>query len=112
MRKLAVGLLTFAMLTFSAGSVLGAVDAAKLEEMKALTQQMYSLKTQLIDKQVDAGLLDQSKAAEIKQHLAQRQKQIEQDLANGQFNGFGKKKGSHCEKQSAPASPQATPSHS
>ena len=66
MRKLAASILALALLVLSAVPALGAVDQEKLKEIKALTQQMNSIKVQIIDKEVEAGILDQTKADKIK----------------------------------------------
>ncbi|MGC7871231.1 DUF2680 domain-containing protein [Desulfosporosinus sp. SYSU MS00001] len=93
LRKFAVTSLTVAFLAFGAGTCLAAPDPAKLDELKALNQQMFTLKKQMVDKQLEAGLLDQEKAAKIKTFIEERQKQVEDDFAKGQYSGFGKKHG-------------------
>ncbi|MGI6120453.1 MAG: DUF2680 domain-containing protein [Desulfosporosinus sp.] len=93
LKKLTVSLLTLAFLTFGAGTSLAAPDPAKLDELKTLNQQMYTLKKQIVDKQLEAGLIDQEKSAKIKGFIEKRQKQMEEDFANGQYTGFGKKNG-------------------
>lgn len=93
MRKLAASILALALLVLSAVPAFGAVDQGKLKEIKALTQQMNSLKTQIIDKEVEAGILDQTKADKIKNAMQERQKRIEQDIDKGEFHGFKPKKG-------------------
>ncbi|MDR3270870.1 MAG: YckD family protein [Peptococcaceae bacterium] len=110
MKKLAIGLLTLALVTFFAGSALGAVDTAKFAEIKTITQQMHALKIQLIDKQAEAGLIGQEKASAMKQHAEQRQNKIEQELDNGQFKGFGKHQGHHADQQPATESTPPKPS--
>lgn len=93
MRKLAASILALALLVLSAVPALGAVDQEKLKEIKALTQQMNSIKVQIIDKEVEAGILDQTKADKIKKAVQERQKRIEQDIDKGEFHGLGHKKG-------------------
>lgn len=93
MRKLAVSVLALALLVLSAAPALGAVDQSKLNEIKGLTQQMYGIKAQIIDKEVEAGILDQTKADKIKQKMQEHQQKIEQDIDKGEFHGFGHKKG-------------------
>jgi len=99
LKKFAASLLTVAFLTLGAGSAFGAttVDPAKVQELKALHQQMYELKVQMIDKRVEAGILEQEKATKIKESMQKHQKQVEEDLANGKYD-FGKKHGKDCKK--------------
>ena len=114
-KKFTVSLLTLAFLVFGAGTSLAAPDPAQLDELKALNQQMYTLKMQMVDKQLEAGLLDQEKSAKIKAFIEKRQKQIEEDFAKGQYTGFGKKHGQGFDrgcKFKAQDSPQTSPSPS
>ncbi|AGA70800.1 Protein of unknown function (DUF2680) [Desulfitobacterium dichloroeliminans LMG P-21439] len=94
LKKFAVSLLTLAFLSLGAGSAFGATaaapDPAKLAELKALHQQMVELKVQMLDKQVEAGILEKEKAAEIKAKIEHHQKKVEEDLANGKYD-FGKR---------------------
>ncbi|AFM02329.1 MULTISPECIES: DUF2680 domain-containing protein [Desulfitobacterium] len=102
LKKLAVSLLTLAFLTFGAGTAFGATttapDPAKLAEIKALHQQMVELKVQMIDKKVEAGILEKEKAEKIKEAIKERQKKVEEDLANGKVD-FGKKHHKDCDKK-------------
>ncbi|HBV87243.1 MAG TPA: hypothetical protein DEF42_11485 [Desulfosporosinus sp.] len=93
MRRLAASILALAMLVVGAVPAFGAVDQDKLKEIKALHQQMYTIKAQIIDKEVEAGILDQTKAEKIKNAMQERQQRMEQDMDNGEFRGFGHKKG-------------------
>lgn len=80
LKKFAVSLLTLAFLSLGAGSAFGATaaapDPAKLAELKALHQQMVELKVQMLDKQVEAGILEKEKAAEIKAKIEHHQKRL------------------------------------
>ena len=108
MRKLAAGILTLTLLFLSAVPAFGAVDQSKLKEIKALTQQMHTIKAQIVDKEVEAGILDQAKAEKIKNAMQERQQRIEQDIDKGEFQGLGHKKGC-CRKHSNDSpSPQKT----
>jgi len=108
MRRLAASFLAIALLVLSAVPAFGAVDQGKLNEIKALTQQMNSIKTQIIDKEVEAGILDQTKAEKIKNAMQKRQQRIEQEIDKGEFHGFGHKKGyGHKPSKDSP-SPQKT----
>lgn len=106
LKKFAVSLLTLAFLTVGAGAALGAPDPAKLQELKGLHQQMYDLRVQIINKRVEAGLLDKEKATQLKESMELREKKIQEDMANGKYD-FGKH-GKDCDKKSK-HSPQVTP---
>ncbi len=99
MRKLAASILAVALLVLSAVPAFGAVDQGKLNEIKGLTKQMNSIKAQIIDKEVEAVILDQTKADKIKSAMQKRQQRIEQDIEKGEFRGLGSKKGC-CRKPS------------
>lgn len=112
-KKFAVSLLTLAFLALGAGTTLAAPDPAKLDELKTLNQQMFTLKMQIVDKQAELGLLDNKKAAEIKTFIEKRQKQMDEDFANKQYTGFGKKHGHGLDKgckHKAESAPQTSPS--
>jgi len=108
MRKLSASILALALLALSAVPAFGAVDQGKLNEIKALTQQMTSIKAQIIDKEVEAGILDQAKAEKIKNAVQERQQKIEQDIDKGEFHGFGHKKGCGRKPSDNSPSPQKT----
>lgn len=108
MRRLAASILALAVLVLSAVPAFGAVDQSKLNEIKALTQQMNSIKTQIIDKEVEAGILDQTKAEKIKKVMQERQQKIEEDIDKGEFHGFGHKKGCGSKHSKDSPSPQKT----
>lgn len=108
MRRLAASILALALLVLSAAPAFGAVDQGKLEEIKALTQQMNSIKAQILDKEVEAGILDKTKAEKIKNAMQKRQQKIEQDIDKGEFNGFGHKKSCGQKNPKSSPSPQKT----
>ena len=108
MRRLAASILALALLVLSAVPAFGAVDQGKLKEIKALTQQMYSIKAQIVDKKVEAGILDQTKAKKIKNALQERQQKVEQDIDKGEFHGFEHKKGCGGRPSNDSPSPQKT----
>lgn len=93
MKKLAASILTLAFLTVGVGAALGATDTAKLNEITGLYQQMFSIRTQIIDKQVEAGLLDKDQAKKIKSVMQERQKKMEEAIAKGELPKFGDKRG-------------------
>ncbi|HHY28705.1 MAG TPA: DUF2680 domain-containing protein [Desulfitobacterium dehalogenans] len=93
-KKLIVGVLSAALLTVGATTVLGAdgVDSAKLAEIKSLTQQMYGIQKQIVDKEVEAGLLTQEQADHLKESISQKQQRSEETLDNGKVLGLGLEK--------------------
>lgn len=93
-KKLLAGALSAVLLIGGATAVWAAPDSAKLAELKSLTQQMYSIKKQILDKEVEAGLITQAQADEKKARLDQRQQADETSIANGQAPDarFGKGK--------------------
>lgn len=108
MRRLAASILALALLVLSAVPAFGAVDQSKLNEIKALTQQLNSIKVQIIDKEVEARILDQTKAEKIKNAMQKRQEKIEQDIDKGEFHGLGQKKGCGRKPSNDSPSPQKT----
>ena len=88
-KKVAIGVLSVLLLAGGATAVLGATDAAKLEEIKSLTQQMFGIHKQIVDKEAEAGLITQDQANAMKKFIDQRQQASEQALANGQAPFFG-----------------------
>lgn len=94
MRKLAATVLALALLVLSAVPALGAtVDQGKLKELKELNQQMYTIKTQIIEKKVEAGILDQTKAEKIKNAMKERKQRMDQAFEKGEYPDFGHRKG-------------------
>lgn len=83
-KKLAVGLLSAALLVGGATAALGATDSSTLNDLKSLTQQMFSTHQQIIDKEVKAGLITQQQGDAMKQFAEQREQAREQALASGQ----------------------------
>ena len=88
-KKLAVGILSATLLVGGATAALGATDPSKLADIKSLTQQMFGIHQQIIDKEVEAGLITQQQGDSIKQFATQREQAAEQALANGQVFGPG-----------------------
>lgn len=81
-KKLAAGVLSVVLLVGGATAAFGA-DADKLAEIKALTQQMFSIQKQIVDKEVDAGLRTTEQADTMKKFIDQRQQFSDQALAEG-----------------------------
>ncbi len=88
-KKLAAGILATALLVAGASFALGAPDQSKLSDIKALYQQIFSLQKQIIQKEVDAGVITQDQATYSQNLLDQRQKYQEQAIDNGTFSGPG-----------------------
>ncbi|AGA67925.1 Protein of unknown function (DUF2680) [Desulfitobacterium dichloroeliminans LMG P-21439] len=90
-KKIVVGVLSAAMLLGGAAVAWGAeaVDSTKLAEIKALTQEMFSIHQQIVDKEVEAGLLTQEQGDKMKEFMEERQQRSEEALDNGQVEGFG-----------------------
>jgi hypothetical protein len=93
-KKLVIGVLSAVLLAGGATVVLGAdaLDSGKLAEIKSLTQQMFGLQQQIVDKEVEAGLLTQEQADKIKEGLTKKQERSDEALVNGKapIPGMGK----------------------
>ncbi|MGE4273402.1 MAG: DUF2680 domain-containing protein [Desulfitobacterium sp.] len=90
-KKIVVGVLSTAMLLGGAAVAWGAeaVDSTKLADIKSLTQQMFGIHQQIVDKEVEAGLLTQEQGDKMKEFIEERQQRSEEALANGEVEGFG-----------------------
>lgn len=71
----------------------GATDPDKLSEIKTLTQQMFGLQKQIVDKEVEAGLRTSEQADTMKKFIDQRQQSSDQALAEGKVFSPGMGKG-------------------
>ena len=93
-RKLAIGVLSAVLLAGGATAAFGAdaIDSTKLAEIKSLTQQMFGIQQQIVDKEVEAGLLTQEQADKAKESINNRQKRSEEALTNGKVPGMGMEK--------------------
>ncbi len=94
-KKLAAGVLSLVLLVGGASAAYGAIDPDKLSEIKALTQQVFSLQKQIVDKQQEAGLITPEKADVMKKSMEQRQQSSDQAFAEGKvlipgMGGMGK----------------------
>lgn len=87
--KLAVGVLSVVLLVGGSTIAIAATDSSKLDEIKSLTQQMFSIHKQIVDKEVGAGLITQQQADAMKSSIDLRQQYSEQSIANGQVFGPG-----------------------
>lgn len=88
-KKLAVGVLSAVLLAGGATAAFGATDTAKLDEIKSLTQQMFGIQKQIIDKEVEAGLRTADQADIIKKGIDKRQEASDKALAEGKVPGSG-----------------------
>lgn len=88
-RKLAAGVLSVVLLVGGATAAIGATDPDKLSEIKALTQQVFSLQNQIVDKQLEADLITQEKADVMKKFIEKRQQSSDQAFAEGKVPGLG-----------------------
>lgn len=88
-KRLIVGVLSAVLLVGGATTVFGATDSAKLDEIKSLTQQMFSIQKQIVDKEVEAGLRTAEQADTMKKFIDQRQEVREQAITDGKVFGPG-----------------------
>jgi len=88
-KKLVVGVLSAVLLAGGATAAFGATDSAKLDEIKSLTQQMFGIQKQIVDKEVEAGLRTAEQADSMKNFIDKRQEASEQALAEGKVFGPG-----------------------
>lgn len=82
-KKLVIGLLSTALLAGGATAAFAATDSAKLDEIKSLTQQMFGIQKQIVDKEVEAGLRTSEQADKIKESIDKRLEASEEALADG-----------------------------
>ena len=88
-KKLAAGVLSAVLLVGGATAAFGATDPDKLAEIKTLTQQMFGIQKQIVDKEVEAGLRTSEQADTMKKFIDQRQQATEQAITNGKVFGPG-----------------------
>jgi len=88
-KKLAVGFLSAVLLVGGATAAFGATDSAKLDEIKSLTQQMFGIQKQIVDKEVEAGLRTTEQADTMKKFIDKRQEASDKAIAEGKVFGHG-----------------------
>jgi len=88
-KKLAAGVLSAVLLVGGSTAAFAATDFSKLAEIKSLTQQMFGIHKQIVNKEVEAGLITRQQADIMNSNIDQRQQYSEQALANGQVFGPG-----------------------
>ncbi|HUX79203.1 MAG TPA: DUF2680 domain-containing protein [Alphaproteobacteria bacterium] len=92
-KKLAAGVLSVVLVVGGATVAFGATNPDKLSEIKALTQQMFGIQKQIVDKEVAAGLKTSEQADAMKKFIDKRQQSSDQALADGKVFGPGMRKG-------------------
>ena len=99
-KKFAAGVLSVVLLVGGATAAFGATNPDKLAEIKTLTQQMFGIQKQIVDKEVEAGLRTTDQADTIKKAIDQRQQSSDKALAEGKVfsPGMGNK-GMHKSKE-------------
>lgn len=85
-KKLAVGILSVALLTGGATAALAA-DSATINELKALYEQKFALQSQYLQEQVDAGVYTQEQADAMKESLEAKEQTRLENLENGTAYG-------------------------
>lgn len=88
-KKLAAGVLSVVLLVGGATAVFGATAPDKLAEIKTLTQQMFGIQKQIVDKEVEAGLRTSEQADTMKKFIDKRQQFSDKALAEGKVFGPG-----------------------
>lgn len=88
-KKLAVGLLSAALLVGGATAAFAATDTSKLGDIKVLYQKMFSIQKQIVDKEAEAGAITSDQATSMKSAIDQRAQFQDQALDNGQVFGPG-----------------------
>lgn len=88
-KKLAIGVLSIVLLVGGTTAAIAGTDSSKLDEIKSLTQQMFGIHKQIVEKEVVAGLITQQQADAIKSSIDLRQQYSEQAIASGQVFGPG-----------------------
>jgi len=88
-KKLAAGVLSVVLLVGGATAVFGATNPDKLSEIKTLTQQMFGIQKQIVDKEVAAGLRTTEQGDTAKKSIDQRQQSSDKALAEGKVFGPG-----------------------
>src|SRR5665648_967960 len=97
-KKIAAGVLSVVLLVGGATAAFGATAPDKLAEIKTLTQQMFGIQKQIVDKEVEAGLRTTEQADSMKKFIDKRQQSSDKALAEGKVFGPGmgnKGKGMH-----------------
>jgi len=92
-KKLAVGILSVALLVGGATAALGATDSQTINDLKALYQQMFQLKSDALQQEVAAGTITQAQADLYQQSMEAKEVYRQQSLDSGVVFGTGMGKG-------------------
>ena len=88
-RKLAVGVLSVVLLVGGATAAYGAADPSKLSEIKTMTQEMFGLQRNIVDKEKAAEIITSAQADAMKKFIDKRQQSGEKALTEGKVFGPG-----------------------
>lgn len=92
-KKLAVGILTVALMIGGATAAFAETDLTKAGELKDLYNQLFNVQKQIVDKQAEAGAITKDEAESAKKFIDQDQQSRNQAIDNGQLGGSY---GQHC----------------
>ena len=92
-KRLAAGVLSVVLLVGGATAAFGTTNPDKLAEIKTLTQQMFGIQKQIVDKEVEAGLRTTEQGDAAKKSIDQHQQFSDKALAEGKVFGPGMDKG-------------------
>lgn len=92
-KKIALGILTLALMIGGATTAFAQVDLSKANELKELYSQMFTVQKQIVDKQVEAGAMTKEDAKYAKEFIDQNQKYRNQAIDEGNLGGYY---GRHC----------------
>lgn len=92
-KKLIVGILSVALLASGATVALGATSSETIADLKSLYQQMFQLKSQLLQEQVADGTITQEQADLYQQSMDAKEQYRQQSLDSGIVFGSGMGKG-------------------
>jgi len=88
-KKLTAMVLGAVLVVTGATSAFAATDPASLEDIKTLTKEMFGIHKQIVDKEVESGLITQEQGDALKQSIDQREQLRLEGLDNGQVYGYG-----------------------
>lgn len=92
-KKIALGVLTLALMIGGATTAFAETGLSKTGELKDLYNQMFTVQKQIVDKQVEAGAMTKEEAKSAKEFIDQNQKYRNQAIDQGDLGGFY---GQHC----------------
>jgi len=90
-KKLAIGILSLAILAGGASSVMGAgaIDPAQASDLKSLYQQMFNIQKQIVDQEAEAGIITKDQATNMKGFIDQKSNLNDEAINNGDVYGYG-----------------------